>query len=328
MNGLTRTRPDGTSIASLRIVTLTLSQSQAIDELMLLLVDWLPGSSPWGSYTFAEAAAENQVAEFWRGGSKKPALTDLLRLTYDARRNRFCPLVLTIVQHGMSYRRQKGLAVQRKEVERLNAVIEQLSLKIPELWDPAFLGTLPSPTPEPDPDPPPAARTGRDPRSEMPPLYDRFMELYREADRAKAGRDFEVLLHDLLGAWGLAPSRNYRVPGEEVDNSFLLDGVTYLLEAKWTGERTQAQSLYAFRQKVASKSAYTRGLFLSVEGFTEGAVTGLSTGQEQRLILLDGAHLMRVLTGVPLPDLLRLASRHLEQLGEALLPHGRLSEIS
>ena len=36
-------------------------QSQAIDELVLLLVDWLPGSSPWGTYTFADAAAENHV---------------------------------------------------------------------------------------------------------------------------------------------------------------------------------------------------------------------------------------------------------------------------
>lgn len=81
---------------------LTLKQSQALDELMLLLVDWLPGSSPWGAYTFAEAAAENGVAEFWPGGSKKPALTQLLQLTHERRRERFCPLTLTIVQH-MTY---------------------------------------------------------------------------------------------------------------------------------------------------------------------------------------------------------------------------------
>jgi hypothetical protein len=114
---------------------LTLMQSRAIDELMLLLVEWLPGSSPWGAYTFADAAAENGVGEFWRGGSKKPALTELLRLTYERESGHFCPLVLTIVQRGMSYRRQKDWPVLRADVEGLNAIVERLGFK-----DPGALG--------------------------------------------------------------------------------------------------------------------------------------------------------------------------------------------
>lgn len=309
---------------------LSLSQSQAIDELMVSLVDWLPGSSGWNQYTFASAAAENGVAAFWPGGSKKPALTELLRLTYERKRERFCPLVLTIVQRGMSYRRQKGWPVQRPEMEEVNAVIQRLSFKIPELWDRGFLESLRAPDPPPAPvvEAPQPARPP-DPRSSMPALYDRFMALYAEADRAKGGRDFEALLDDLFTAWHLAPSRNYRVTGEEIDNSFVLDGDTYLLEAKWIAEKTEAAALYTFRQKVSSKSAYTRGLFIAVEGFTPGSITALGSGQEHRIILLDGAHLVRVLSGaLALPDLLRLAARHLEQFGEPLLPHARLSELS
>ncbi len=55
-------------------MSLTLLQTQAVDELVLLLVDWLPGSSPWGTYTFADAAADNHIPDFWPGGSKKRAL--------------------------------------------------------------------------------------------------------------------------------------------------------------------------------------------------------------------------------------------------------------
>lgn len=309
---------------------LNLVQSQAIDELVLLLVDRLPGSSPWGTYTFADAAAENYVGEFWPGGSKKRALTELLQRTYDARRDRFCPLVVSIVQRGMSYRRQKGSPLQRVEVEHLNTIVARLSFKIPELWDRKFLESLPAPQPEPSTSPPPTPPvSGPDPRPAMPALYDRFMALHSEPDRAKAGREFEPLLDDLFAAWDLAPSRSYRVTGEEIDNSFVLDGDTYLLEAKWIAGKTEAPALYAFRQKVASKSAYTRGLFVAVEGFTSGAVTGLGTGQEHRIILLDGAHLVRMLTGgVALPDLLRLAARHLEQFGEPRLPHSRLEELT
>jgi hypothetical protein len=308
---------------------LTLTQSQAIDELVLLLVDWLPGSSPGRSYTFAHAAADNGMAEFWPGGSKKPALTDLLQLTYEHRRDRFCPLVLTIVQRGMSYRRQKGWPLQRAEVEELNRVVARLSFRIPELWDRAFLDSLPAPEPEHPAEPELAAPSSHlDPRSAMPALYERFMALHSEPDRAKAGREFEPLLDNLLSAWELAPSRNYRVIGEEIDNSFVLDGDTYLFEAKWIAGRTEASALYAFRQKVTSKSAYTRGLFVAVEGFTSGSVTALGSGQEHRIILLDGTHLVRVLAGaVALPDLLRLAARHLEQFGEPLLPHQRLAEV-
>ena len=145
---------------------LTLVQSQAIDELVLLLVDWLPGSSPWGAYTFANAAADNHVPDFWPGGSKKPALTELLQRTYEARRDRFCPLVLTIVQRGLSYRRQKGLLIQRPDVVQLNAIVARLSFKIPELWDQTFLDSLPAPEPERPSEPSPTPPDRRpDPRS-------------------------------------------------------------------------------------------------------------------------------------------------------------------
>jgi hypothetical protein len=308
---------------------LTLTQSQAIDQLVLQLVDWLPGSSPGRSYTFAHAAADNGVAEFWPGGSKKPALTDLFQLTYEHKRDRFCPLVLAIVQRGMSYRRQKGWPLQRPEVEELNEIVARLSFKIPELWDRAFLESLPVPEPVPQAEPEPTPPTSRpDPRSAMPALYDRFMALHSEPDRAKAGREYEPLLDDLFTARDLAPSSSYRVIGEEIDNSFVLDSDTYLFEAKWIAVKTEASALYVFRQKVSSKSAYTRGLFVAVEGFTPGSVTALGAGQEHRIILLDGAHLVRVLAGaVALPELLRLAARHLEQFGEPLLPHKRLAEL-
>ena len=121
---------------------LTLLQSQAIDKLVIELVDWLPGSSPWGSFTFADAAQMNQVGGYWPEGSKKRALTELLQRTYEHRRDRFCPLLVTIVQRGMSNRQQHGSPVTRSEIEHINGVVEQLSFKIPELWNRSFLASL------------------------------------------------------------------------------------------------------------------------------------------------------------------------------------------
>ncbi len=306
---------------------ISLVQAQAITDLALQLVDWLPGSTRWNSYTFGDAAAASGVAEFWTGGSKSPALAQLFELTYERRRDRFCPLVETIVRRGMSRRKQQGDPVQRAEIEAVNADLLRLSFTIPELVDPAFLDSLPAPRREATPAPPP--EPSPDPRSAMPGLQQRFIALHAEHDRAKAGREFDPFLHDLFAAWNLEPNINYRVTGEEIDGSFILDRDTYLLEAKWTAEKVQAPTLYAFRVKVAGKSAYTRGLLIAVEGFTPGAVAALGEGLEHRIILLDGGHLMRVLTGsAALPDLLRLAARHLEERGQPLLPHERMSGLS
>ncbi len=52
-------------------MAISLVQAQAITDLALQLVDWLPGSTRWNTYTFADAAAQNGVAEFWSGGSKR-----------------------------------------------------------------------------------------------------------------------------------------------------------------------------------------------------------------------------------------------------------------
>lgn len=308
-------------------MAISLVQAQAITDLALQLVDWLPGSTRWNTYTFADAAAQNGVSEFWSGGSKRPSLTQLLELTYERRTDRFCPLVETIVRRGMSRRKQQGDPVQRGEIEAVNAELLRLSFKIPALVDPAFLDSLPVPPVEAPADPPQEPRT--DPRSAMPALQQRFLALHVESDRAKAGRDFNSFLHDLFSAWDLEPRFNYRVTGEEIDGAFDLDRDTYLLEAKWIAEKVQAPALYTFRQKVAGKSAYTRGLLVAVEGFTPGAVTALGEGLEHRIILLDGAHLMRVLNGAAaLPDLIRLSARHLEERGQPLLPHAQMSELT
>ena len=309
-------------------MALTLIQSQAIEELMLLLVDWLPGSSsPWTRiYTFADAATENQVGEFWAGGTKKPALSELLRLTYEHRRERFCPLVLAIVQRGVAYRFRKGNPVQRAEVERINGTIQKLRFKLPELWDPDFLDSLPGPKVESPAEPEPPS--GPDPLSAMPALQERFFALHGETDHQARGLAFESLLHDLFAAWELDPSLSYRVTGEQIDGSFRFDGATYLLEAKWVKHHIGVEALYPFRQKVASKSAYTRGLFLAVEGFSTEGVSALGQGQEQRIILLDGGHLAPILaSSVSLPALLAAAVRHLEQRGEPLLPHEQLTAL-
>lgn len=98
------------------------------------------------------------------------------------------------------------------------------------------------------------------------------------------------------------------------------------MEAKWTREPVQPGALYVFTVKVEGKSHFTRGLFLSVNGFSADAVPALLRGKTQRIILMDGAHLLRVLDGVvALPDLIRRLMQRLATRGE---PYWTVADMS
>jgi hypothetical protein len=79
--------------------------------------------------------------------------------------------------------------------------------------------------------------------------------------------------------------------------------------------------LYGFERKVQGTSRFTRGLFLSVDGFSANAVPALVKGNTGVFVMMDGAHLVRVLEGhVDLPGLLTRMMRHLNTRGEPYLP--------
>lgn len=128
-------------------------------------------------------------------------------------------------------------------------------------------------------------------------------------------------MNRLFGVFNLTPEKPFRVIGEQIDGSFLLDSQVYLLEAKWTRDRADQRELYAFRVKVEGKSSYTRGLFVSVSGFTEPALAAVTQGKTPNFVMMDGAHLYRVLEGhIGLDVLLQRLVRHLGERGEPYLP--------
>ena len=127
--------------------TVTLAETQALAALADLFYPFLPGSG--AKYTWREAAAQHDLEAFWVGGSKLPAITQLLEATFERRRDRFCDLLLTAVRQGMKYRVKKGEPVKREEVERLNVLVRRLGFGIPELLDKDFLDGLPSNPPPP-----------------------------------------------------------------------------------------------------------------------------------------------------------------------------------
>src|SRR5688572_4763962 len=128
----------------------SLKETQALSEMAEVLYRFLPGKPhPYAAadMSFPGVANKLGLSNFWIGGSKKPAIIQLLQATLDYRRDQFCNLIVEIIRMGIAYLSNKGEPVTREEIVNLNQLIKQVNFKIPELWEPSFLDSLPSSKP-------------------------------------------------------------------------------------------------------------------------------------------------------------------------------------
>lgn len=131
------------------------------------------------------------------------------------------------------------------------------------------------------------------------------------------GYKFETFLQKLFDAFGLKAERPFRLTGEQIDGSFILDADTYLVEAKWHNERTGAADLHAFHGKLDQRAAWSRGLFVSYSGFTEDGL--IAFGRARKVICLDGLDLSETFQRqLPLPEVLRRKVRRAVEHGVTL----------
>lgn len=291
----------------------SLRESQAIEDMADLLYDFLPGSGN-SRTAFPIAAAQVGVGDLWVPGSKRPSVVQLLGATLEQRRHLFTKLILTIVRQAMTYRRGKGTPLRRDEIERLNALLPQVSFKIPELLDRGFLDSLASGASNAAP----AAGTGLS-AERAQALAALLIEISKLAPQER-GLRFEGFLNELFAAHELAPRNAFRLTGEQIDGSFRLDGQTYLVEAKWHGPQIGFADLMTFSGKVGGKASWSRGLFVSNSGFTVEGLEAFSRGRQTNLICADGLDLYEVLAGrVSLVEVLREKDRRAAETNRAFV---------
>ena len=137
------------------------------------------------------------------------------------------------------------------------------------------------------------------------------------------GYAFETLLRELFNVFGLQAREPFRLKGEQIDGSFVLQGETYLIEAKWQAAQTGVADLHTFHGKLEQKAAWTRGLFVSNSGFTEDGLTAFGRGK--RVICMDGLDLFDTLSReLPLNHVLESKVRRAAETG---LPFARVRDL-
>ncbi|MCO5191077.1 MAG: restriction endonuclease [Anaerolineae bacterium] len=294
---------------------LSLTESQAANEIAQFLYDFLPGSPhPYAdqNLSFPGAAQDVGVGHLWRGGSKLPAITNLLEKTLETRRDLFCNLMLEIVRKGLIYRNNKGNSITCEEIRELNELIVKVKFKIPELWDPAFLDSLPT-----------ANKIEKEETSEKTASKAELDNLKTELikindlEPVPRGFAFEKFLQELFAIYGLAPRSSFRLVGEQIDGSFQIETDTYLIEAKWQEKPTNQADLLIFREKVESKSAWSRGLFISYSGFTPDGLEAFARGRSTNIIGMNSQDIYFILDGeMSLPEAINIKARRAAETGE------------
>lgn len=291
----------------------SLKETQAISEMADILYRFLPGRPhPYAAadLSFPGVANKLGLSKFWIGGSKKPAIIQLLQATLDYRRDQFCNLIVEIIRMGIAYVSNKGEPVTREEIVSLNQLIKQVNFKIPELWETSFLDSLPSSQP--------VIKTEVNVSNQeaIEKLKNDLISLLPLKPQER-GFAFEKFLNALFAAYNLDPRGSFRITGEQIDGSFQIGTDVYLVEAKWHDKQIDQGELLIFHGKVEGKSKWSRGLFVSYSGFTPDGLTAFSKGRPTNIIGMDSQDLFHILNGeMSLVDAMNRKARRAAETGE------------
>jgi hypothetical protein len=137
----------------------------------------------------------------------------------------------------------------------------------------------------------------------------------------KKGYAIEKLFTELMRISGIPVEEPFRIEGEQLDGAVKYDGHYYLVELKWVDGKTEPKEIGHFFYKVEGK-LQARGLFIAMNGFSDGAITTLPKGKELKVLLLDGNHLANVIYGLyKFQELLEHAIRQASLRGEIYCAH-------
>jgi len=240
-------------------------------------------------------------------------------------------LILSIVREGLIYRQKNGKAIDRAEIERLIVLLVRVEFEFPDLTDERCLASLNAPVVHRSVSEKSSALSSYEPTPthhiRLSELRSKFLNLVVMENRQQAGLDLERLLKDTFGLFGLEPRGAFKVVGEQIDGSFLMDTQTFLIEAKWHKNPSAKIDLVSFSEKVRTKSSITRGVFISLEGITTEANQSIRDGRQANIFVGDGHDLVCVLEGeVALPELLRRKQRRLAEEGQIYVSFAKLHD--
>ncbi len=157
---------------------------------------------------------------------------------------------------------------------------------------------------------------------ELENLRNEFYSMCKDLNNASQKRGYQLqdFIQKLFTFFNVEIIGSFRLEGEEIDGAFKFEGDNYIFEAKWQDKQTAINQLYVFAQKVESKAMYARGVFFSINGYSDEALSMLKSGRVQKTILFDSRDFIAIIEGrITLYKLLDEKVRAAQTKGEILL---------
>ena len=157
-------------------------------------------------------------------------------------------------------------------------------------------------------------------QADLSSLHAEFQRLFGTSMSVQErGRLFEKFLKDIFERNAIKMGDPFRLDGEQIDGTFKFEGENYIVEAKWHDQSTSTGDLYKFAYKVDGKM-HGRGLFISVNGFSNESIRANVHGKHIKTILMDGEDISHVLEGrINLQSLLDFKIRAAQTRGEVYI---------
>lgn len=153
-------------------------------------------------------------------------------------------------------------------------------------------------------------------------LKSEFYTWIASSERQGRGYALETILNRLFELFDFDPKGSFKCTGEQIDGAFSFNFEEYLLEVKWRKKQTALADLDSFSGKIGRKFENTLGLFISISGFSEEAVSQLKNSPDKRVLLMDGGDLIAILEErITLSDLLMRKRKEASQTGNIYLTY-------
>ncbi len=113
----------------------------------------------------------------------------------------------------------------------------------------------------------------------------------------KRGYAFEKFLTKMARFYDLKVTESFKIKGTQIDGTIKYDGENYIIEAKWHDRQLSDEPLLAFCHK-QEINMHGRGIFVSINGFTEGALSILEKSSVKNTVLMDGEDIALILAEI------------------------------
>jgi len=127
-------------------------------------------------------------------------------------------------------------------------------------------------------------------------LREKFIEIFKIESPQKRGLALEPFFTELMNLSGIQVFEPFRITGEQIDGAIKYDSNYFLIELKWQKEKVNQQSISSLYLKADGKLG-SKGIFISMDGFSSEVIESLPRGKDLKIILLDGNHLSNVIFG-------------------------------